>query len=461
MTHSNRGLMVVVSLSVLLASLGTSIVNIVLPALTTYFSADLQTVQWVVIAYLLSITVFVMFSGKLADRYGYRRTLFYGLAVFTISSLASVFATNIWLLILLRAIQGVGAAVLSTVSLVVVKNNTERERTGRAMGLIGTLSAMGTAMGPSIGGLLLSGFGWRSVFGLLAILGTSTFLLGLKVVPREKHGNGVKQEMYVADVLLFALAVSSYAIAMTFSRDRLNVYSLISLLVSGILSWKFFLRQKRSKSPLIDTGIMKNKVLIDALSGNFLVSSVMMATLIVGPFFLSLGLLLSGKMVGLIMSAGPVVSIITGVPSGRLVDKLGTELTRITSLVLLLAGTLCLALLPAIWGWPGYVAGIVVLTPGYQLFQAANNTAVMSAAAQKQEGTISGILNLARNTGLVTGASLMGALFSISARSAPVPSGNPGAMFFGLKITFLFAFLLLLAPLLKACISKHQPSTKD
>lgn len=460
MTHSNRGLMLVVSLSVLLASLGTSIVNIILLALATNFSADLQIVQWVVVAYLLSITVFAMLSGKLADRYGYRGTLLCGLSMFTISSLASVFTSQIWPLVLLRAIQGVGAAFLSTVSLVMVKNNTDRERTGRAMGLIGTLSAVGTAMGPSIGGLLLSGFGWRSVFVLLTILGTSTFLLGLKLVPRERYGNGVKHEMYLADVLLFALAIAIYASAMTFSRDRLNVYSLVSLLVSGILSWKFFSRQKRSKSPLIDAGIMKNKVLMDALSGNFLVSNVMMATLIVGPFFLSLGLLLSGKMVGLIMSAGPVVSIITGIPSGRLVDELGTELTRKISLVLLLAGTLCLALLPAIWGWPGYVVGIVVLTPGYQLFQAANNTAVMSAAVQQQEGVISGILNLARNTGLVTGASLMGALFSISARSAPVSSGHPGAMFFGLKITFLFSSLLLLVPLLKAFIAKHQPPTK-
>ena len=92
------------------------------------------------------------------------------------------------------------------------------------------------------------------------------------------------------------------------------------------------------------------------------------------------------------------------------------------------------------FGWVGYVIGIILLTPGYQLFQAANNTSIMSTVGEKQTGAVSGILNLSRNIGLITGASLMGTLFMKATESAPEAASQSERMFFGLQITFLCCF---------------------
>lgn len=453
MKSTNGGLLAAASMSVLLASLGTSIVNIALPSFTTYFSASFQSAQWVVIAYLLAVTGFVTVAGKLADRYGYRHILLCGIIVFTLSSFLSAFAPNILILVILRGFQGGGAAVLSTVGLILVKNSADKVKMGTAMGLMGTMSAIGTAMGPTLGGLLLTNFGWPSIFFFLTILGLSALLLGIRFVKKTTFLERTDQNIHFVDVLLLFLTVGTYALAMTISKDRFSIYTLILLLLSFFTGWAFFSVQRRRKNPFIASNILKN----GALMGNFLVSNVMMTTLIVGPFFLTSGFGFNEATVGLVMSVGPVISIITGIPSGKIVDKAGAGTTMKIGLAFLFSGTLCLALLPAVWGWAGYISGIVLLTPGYQLFQAANNTSVMASAEEKQGGIVSGMLNLSRNMGLVTGASLMGAIFSISAKHFPDATGQSETMFFGLKITFLLASMLIFVLLLKAFIEKYKP----
>lgn len=455
MKNIDTRLLAVVSLSVLLASLGTSIINIALPSFVAHFSVSFQIVQWVVIAYLLSMTVFVTVAGKLIDTYGYRQVLLFGIALLTLSSFLSACVPYIQLLIALRALQGIGAAILSTVSMVMVKNNTRKEMTGTAMGLMGTMSAVGTAMGPSAGGVLLSNFGWQSIFLFLGFLGICTGVLGLKYISKEKHTHRERVTIPFADVLLLSLTVGVYAITMTISKNGVSIYTGILLLSSILLGRLFFLRQRYRKHPLIDISILTHKKLMNSLLGNFIIASVMMSTLIIGPFFLTSGLGLKESTAGWIMSVGPFVSILSGIPSGKIVDRAGAALTIHISLFLFLSGTLSLALLPAIWGGTGYITGILLLTPGYQLFQASNNTLVMSMAKENQAGIIAGILNLFRNTGLITGASLMGTIFNVAAKKIPGVHSKPEAMFLGLKSTFLFASLLILLFLLKQFVNRR------
>ena len=158
-----------------------------------------------------------------------------------------------------------------------------------------------------------------------------------------------------------------------------------------------------------------------------LVSTVMMATLVVGPFYLSSALGLSTAMTGLVMSIGPVVSALSGVPAGRMVDRLQAQPVVTIGLVAMAAGCVALSVLPPIFGLAGYIAAIAVMTPGYPLFQAANNTAVMSDVKPDQRGVISGLLNLSRNLGLITGASVMGAVFAFAASVSDIRTAKPAA----------------------------------
>ncbi len=143
----------------LLPSLGTSIANVALPTLKLSFAASTQDVQWVVIAYLLAVTSLIVAAGRLGDLLGRRRLLLAGIAIFTVASAVGALAPSLWALVAARGVQGAGAALMMALAVAMVGDLVPKERTGRAMGLLGTVSAVGTALGPSLGGVLIAAFG--------------------------------------------------------------------------------------------------------------------------------------------------------------------------------------------------------------------------------------------------------------------------------------------------------------
>ncbi len=432
------------SLALLLASLGTSIANVGLPALAEAFAAPLGDVQWVVIAYLLAITTLVVSAGRLGDLVGRRRLLLAGIALYTVASALCGLAPALWLLIAARAAQGLGAAVMMALAMALVGETVARERTGAAMGLLGTMSAVGTALGPSLGGLLIAGFGWRAIFLVGVPLGGAALLLGWRCLPADRPAADRPAFDRLGTVVL-AATLAAYALAMTLGRGHfgpLNLGLLIAVLAGVGL---FVAVEARAPAPLVRLAALRDPLLGPALAANALVATVMMTTLVVGPFYLFRGLGLAPALVGLVMSAGPVVSALSGAPAGQLVDRVGAGRATVIGLVAVAAGAFGLAALPTAWGIPGYVLPLLVMTPGYQLFQAANNTAVMKDVPADRRGGVSGLLNLARNLGLVTGASAMGAAFSLATAAADIAVADPAAVARGMRITFALAGLVIVA----------------
>ena len=180
-----------------------------------------------------------------------------------------------------------------------------------------------------------------------------------------------------------------------------------------------------------------------------LVSTVVMATLVVGPFYLALALGLDAALVGIVMSAGPVVAALTGVPAGRLVDRFGAPRVTVSGLAGMAVGCAALGVTPATLGIAGYVIPLIVVTASYALFQTANNTAVMADVGPDQRGVVAGMLTLSRNLGLITGASLMGAVFALASRSAVTPA-TPEAVVTGLRVTFAVGAALIVVALIIA-----------
>ena len=189
------------------------------------------------------------------------------------------------------------------------------------------------------------------------------------------------------------------------------------------------------------------------------------ATLVVGPFYLARALGLDTALVGIVMSAGPVVAALTGVPAGRLVDRFGAQRLAVGGLAGMVAGASALGLAPATLGIAGYVIPMVILTASYALFQAANNTAVMTDIFPDQRGVISGMLNLSRNLGLITGASLMGAIFALASRTADFTSALPAAVATGMRVTFATAAALVVVALLislrRLALSRPAPRSAE
>jgi len=180
-----------------------------------------------------------------------------------------------------------------------------------------------------------------------------------------------------------------------------------------------------------------------------------MATLVVGPFYLSGVLGLSPATTGLVMSVGPGVSALIGIPAGRLVDRFGEASLTYTGLLGVAAGSVLMMLLPAAFGVGGYISGLATITAGYALFQAANTTAVMNGAASERRGVTSALLGLSRNLGLITGASAMGAVFAYGSRGADFfELGAGGAA--GLQLTFAVAAVLAAVALCVAVLGRRR-----
>ena len=382
MHTSSRGGLASLSLSMLLAALGTSIANVGLPRLAQTFDASFHAVQWVVLAYLMAITAVIVSAGRLGDRLGRKRLLLAGLLLFALACGLCGVAPGLHWLIAARVAQGLGAAIMMAMTLGMVGDTVPPERTGRVMGLLGTMSAVGTAMGPSVGGMLLSVWGWQALFLVGAPLG------------------------------LLAVA----------------------------LAWRYLPADQQRARPAASAGSsLKAGPLCAGLAISALVAAVIMATFVVGPFYLSLGLGLAPEWMGLAMAVGPCVAALTGVPAGQLTDRLGSQRMTLAGLGTLFGGALLLSLAS---GLVAYLGSLVILTAGYSLFQAANNTAVMSNVESARRGTVSGLLNLSRNLGLIFGASALGAVFAWA--TPDVLHATAQSVTDGLHVTFFVAAGLLL-----------------
>jgi MFS family permease len=180
----------------------------------------------------------------------------------------------------------------------------------------------------------------------------------------------------------------------------------------------------------------------------------MMATLVVGPFYLSGALGLDAAKVGLVLSVGPLVVALTGVPAGRIADHFGAPRMTLVGLTGIAAGSFVLSMAPVAFGIAGYLVPIVVITVGYALFQTANNTVVMTDIAPDRRGVVSGILNLSRYLGLTTGAAVMGAVFAFASATTDITTAHPVAVATGMRITFAVAAILIVAALAIAFSSR-------
>lgn len=430
------------ALAMLTASLGTSIVNVALPSLAGIFAAPFEAVQWIVIAYLLTSTAVIVVVGRLGDVVGARRLLLAGLALFAAASVACGLAPTLPALIAARSVQGIGAAVLMALSVALTRSVVAKERTGSAMGLLGTTSAIGTALGPSIGGALVATLGWRAVFFVNVPIALVAFALAARHLPRDRDPAGGPRERFDgAGSALLAATLALFALAMT--ARVAGGWRLAAGLAACAGAAAFVAAERRAASPLIPIPLLRERGLGDSLLANAVVSAVMMATLIVGPFHLVHALGLEPGHAGFVMSIGPLVSALIGVPAGRLVDRVGARSIAIAGLLGVTAG---IGTLAALAGEPtvlAYVVPLAATTASYALFSAANNTAVLADASAARRGVLSGLLSLSRNIGLMSGATVLGSVFAAACGTGDIADASPGAVAHAMRVTFASAAVLV------------------
>lgn len=453
--HAVRWPLVALSLTMLLSSLGTSIANVALPTFVKVFESSFQAVQWVVLAYLLAVTTLIVSVGRLGDLVGRRGLMLTGVGVFTVASVVCAVAPQLWVLIAARAAQGLGAAVMMALTMAFVSDAVPKERAGSAMGLLGTMSAIGTALGPTLGGALIAAFGWRAIFLINLPLGLIALTLVYRYLPADCAATiSARGSFDYRGSLLLALTLSAYALAMTVGHGNAGPINAALLSAAFVGAGLFAFFESRISSPLIRPALFRNHVISTGFATSTLVTTVAMTTLVVGPFYLSDALGLDAAHVGLVMSAGPLVAAFVGVPSGRGVDRFGAGRMTIAGLTVMAIGCVGLTAISARLSAWGYIGPLVTVTAGFAMFQTANNTAVMTGIEADQRGVVSGLLNLSRNLGLITGASVMGALYAFGSATTDAARATPASATSGMRLAFAIAAGLVVVAVALALISQ-------
>ncbi len=440
------------ALTMLMSSLGTSIANVALPTFVREFATSFQAVQWVVLAYLLAVTTVIVSVGRLGDLLGRRRLMLIGVALFTAASLAGGLSTELWMLICARVAQGIGAAIMMALTMAMVGDLVPTERSGRAMGFLGTTSAIGTALGPPLGGLLIAAWGWQAIFLVNLPLGLLAWLL-IRRLPRDASPTARPRFDFIGSLLL-AAALGAYALAMTLGKGRPGAQNAVLLVLAVLLAAGFVIAQTKAKFPLVRPQLLRHPQVLVGFITSTLTSAVAMTTLVVGPFYLSGALHLSPAKVGLVMAAGPLVAALAGVPAGHGVDRLGHRPMLLSALVGMLCGTVGLAILQPGAGIFAYIIPLVITTAGFAAFQAANNTAVVTGVEPAQRGVVSGLLNLSRNLGLITGASVMAAIYAFASGARESAQVSVEATAAGAYTAFGTAALLVVIALITSLLNR-------
>lgn len=338
--------------------------NIVLPAVSADFRVSFSEAKWVVLSYLIVTTAMSLIVGRISDVKGRRITLILGSVLFIIGALGSALSFSFGFLILARIVQGIGGAALIVLPIAIVTKIIAKEKIGRVIGLLATMSAMGTAMGPSLGGFLLSMQGWRAPFYFVAVLGLINLLLMIAVIPSD-----------------FISGTDTPERSETLIKSLASIY--------------------------LDTPLRIH------LISNSIVSAVMMSTLIAGPFYLTRVLKTPSVEMGFIMSAGPITSIVFGIFSGILADHFGLLAILRYGFIQLLIGALAFVFLPGLFGKIGFALAAILLSSGYQMFLSANSSHIMKNIEEDRRGLVSGALSLSRNLGLMAGTLVMGNIFEL------------------------------------------------
>jgi EmrB/QacA subfamily drug resistance transporter len=414
--HSRSGgTLAVVCLATAMLMLDVAVVNTALPRIASDLGAGLTGLQWVVDAYTLALATVVLTTGSLADRFGRRRVFGWGIGVFTAASLVCASTSSIAVLDAMRAVQGVGAAMMFASSLAILADAfPDAGERAKAFAAYGATIGASFAVGPLVGGALTSGITWRAVFyvnlplGLVALAGTLLWV-------RESHDPAPRAVDWAGQA---SLTVGLFLLVLALLRGNADGWSSTTiegeLAGAGALLALFVLAQRRSEEPMLPLRLFRRRRFAAAQLGALAISASFFALFFYTTLYLQEVLHLSPIQAGLVYLPGTILMLVVSAASAPLTHRAPGHLI-VAGLALAAAGLALMTLIGAESSWIALLPGELVVCLGTGILNPALAAVAMSSLPERQSGLASGVNDAFRQGGVAVGIAAFGALIPASA----------------------------------------------
>ncbi len=401
-----------------------TILNIALPSISRDMQATMAQVEWAIIAYTLTLTGLVPIFGRISDIIGRKKLFLSGVSVFALASLFCAYSVSMEGLILGRVLQALGGAMITSNTLAIIADTFPEGKRGLAMGLQAILVSGGAAIGPSLGGFLVTNYEWHSVFLINVPIGFLSVIFAAFVLPPLKTHRRLEPLDWAGAATVLA-GSGSLLLGLTLGPQKdWNDTVIVCLVCGALLYVVLFLMEKRHPHPLIDMNLFRIRGFVFGQLAGVCATISLAAMTFVFPWYWQGLRGLSAQEAGILILPLPLTLMILSPLSGKLSDRFGTRGVASVGLIILMLGEWAIAGIHLEMGYLDVIWRIVLFGAGLGFFLAPNNNAIMSSVSAHRRGVAAGILGLFRYTGQSLGVALSGVLFHFFSGHSHLPDGS-------------------------------------
>jgi EmrB/QacA subfamily drug resistance transporter len=404
-----------VTLGTFMSSMDINVVNMALPILQSSFGVTISSIEWVAVAYLLALGATQLTFGRLSDLFGHKRLYVSGFLLFTLSSLACSFSRSLAILIGFRVLQAISAAMMQSSGVPLIVASVEPKNRGKSLGMVAVSVAVATCVGPALGGMLVSRFGWSSIFLINVPVGLAGTVLSAAVLQKDGQRQQNARFDAVGSILIAASLFFILLPLNLLSRSAIQTGPVLGALAAGIIFLAaFILVESKRRDPLLNLSLFRSRVFAGS---NFAALFYYMAEFVMvflSPYFFQKLYGFSAMNAGLMMLPMSVCMMIAAPLGGAISDRFDSRSVGSLGLLLMAVGIVSFAFYDSRTPVTVLAVGMALFGFGAGLFQTPNTSAVMGSVPASSRGIASSTLGTMRNTGMVIGEAMSAALIAFN-----------------------------------------------